>query len=312
MGRNWGDALRLAARQDGVLRRDQALAAGLTTWQVRHAVRRGLWSEVFPCVYRVAGAPWSRRQDLRAAALWAARGAAVSHGAAASLLGFERYADAAIELSVTRHLRAPPGIVVHQVGRLDAKDLTTVGGIPVTSATRTLLDLAATEPEDMVKAALDQALRRKWTTLDKLDVATERAGWRRGVALIRALVTEYRGGNGPTESELESRVRELLEQAGLVDVERQRRVVIGGRVRRLDFRVTGTPVLIEADGYAWHSTPEDFERDRARDNALIARGYRVLRWTWAAVRDQPDVLLVQLLETLRRCAFPAPALCLAP
>lgn len=105
-----------------------------------------------------------------------------------------------------------------------------------------------------------------------------------------------------TGSELEARVRELLEQAGLAQVERQRRVVIAGRVRRLDFRVAGTQVIIEADGYAWHSTPEDFERDRARDNALIARGFRVLRWTWAAVRDGPDVLLMQLHETLRRCA----------
>lgn len=302
MGGKWGDALRLAARQDGVVRRDQALGTGLTTWQVRHALRCGLWTEVFPGVFRVAGAPWSRRQDLRAAALWAARGAAVSHGAAASLLGFDRYPlHAPIELSVTRHLRAPEGVVLHLVGRLDARELTSVGGIPVTSPTRTILDLAATEPEAAVRAALDQALRRKWTSLDKLDVATERAGWRRGVAVVRALVTDYRGGNGPTESELEARVRELLEHAGLVEVERQRCVVIGGRVRRLDFRITGTPVVIEADGYAWHSTPGDFERDRARDNALIARGFRVLRWTWAAVREHPDVLLLQLHETLRRC-----------
>jgi very-short-patch-repair endonuclease len=224
----------------------------------------------------------------------------VSHAAAAALHGFDRYRPGPLELTVTRHLRPPRGVKLHRVESLSSKELATVQGICVTSPTRTLLDLAAVDTEPMVHAAVDQALRRKWTTLEKLDVATERAAGRRGVAFLRELVKRYRGGDGPSESELEARVRELLEDEGLPRPETQRVVKVGGRVRRIDFRFPGTRVLIEADGYAHHSSPDAFEKDRDRNNALIARGFVVLHWTWAMLRDQPEVLLAQLRATLGR------------
>jgi len=96
-------------------------------------------------------------------------------------------------------------------------------------------------------------------------------------------------------------VRELLDHAGFPRPETQRMIKVGGRVRRIDFRIPGTPILIEADGYAYHSSPEAFEKDRARNNSLIARGFVVLHWTWAGVRDHPEVLIAQLHATLAGC-----------
>ena len=67
---------------------------------------------------------------------------------------------------------------------------------------------------------------------------------------------------------------------------------------RLDFVFTAQRVIIEADGYAWHSDTKSFEADRARDNALTARGFRVLRWTWKALDERPDELIAELLLLL--------------
>lgn len=293
-------ALRLAARQYGVLRLDQARAAGMSEWQVRRRVACGAWEELFPTVYRVEGAPPTWRQQLKAASLWAEKSFAVSHRSAAALWGFDRYREGPVELSVTRHLRTYRPCVVHQVERLTQRDLASIDGLCVTSATRTLLDLAAIEPEAQVRAAVDQALRRKWTTLERLASALGEAGRRRGVAFLKDLVHAYLGGDGPTESELEARVQDLLEAQGFPRAVKQRPVFIGGRLRRLDFLVPGTRVVIEADGYAWHASPAQFEKDRARNNALTAQGYLVLHWTWAALRERPETLVAQLHALLGR------------
>ena len=291
-------AMRLAAHQQGVLRRDQALACGVGVWQLRGRVAHQRWVELFPEVYRVEGAPPTWRQRLTAASLWAARGFALSHHTAGRLHGFTRCRGEAVELTATRDLRFPAA-TVHRVQTLPVDELALVDGLRATSVTRTLLDLAAVDPERDVRACVDQALSRKWTSLDRLERALARVPHQRGVRFLRRLVDEYSGGEGPTESELEARVLELFEAAGLPRPHTQRRVMAGNRLRRLDFALPGTPLVIEADGYAHHSSPTAFEEDRARNNALTARGYRVLHWTWAAVNERPDQLVAQLCAAMR-------------
>lgn len=293
-------AWQLASRQQGVIRRDQAHDAGLTTRQINYRVMRGYWPAVCPGVYRVEGAPPTWKQHLKAAALWARTGFAISHQSAAALHGFPRYKPGPVELSLTRHARPPHDVSLHQVDALPPKDLTFIDGICCTSATRTLIDLALCESEQDVRASVDHALSRKLTSLDRLEAGLARAGQRAGLPFLKQLIHQYQGGDGPCESELESRVYELFDAAGLPRPERQHVVRAAGRVRRMDFRLPGTPVVIEADGYAHHASPIAFEKDRERLNALIARGFRVLHWTWTAIHEDPTGLVQQLLLTLHR------------
>lgn len=151
-----------------------------------------------------------------------------------------------------------------------------------------------------MRASVDQALRCKWTSVEELAELVERNRGHRGVELLRKLVNEFAGGAGPTESELETRVFEVVEAAGFPRPEKQCPVFAGGRLRRLDFRFPGTKVVIEADGYEHHSGIADFERDRARRNALSARGYIVLQRTWFALKERPEQLLQELLEVITR------------
>ncbi|MEW5740260.1 MAG: type IV toxin-antitoxin system AbiEi family antitoxin domain-containing protein [Myxococcota bacterium] len=289
--------LRVAGEQHGVVRRDQVLAEGLTRRQLQRRLDQERLVKTHPGVYRCEGAPQTWLQRLQATALWARRDYAFSHRTAAALWGLARFEEGCVELVLARNARPPPGVIVHRVRALPHHDVREARDFRVTSLKRTLLDLAEVAPSEDVRAALDQALARRRLALDDFAQALSRRTRRPGLAFLRELVGRYQGGEGPTESELEARVLELLEAAG-VRAECQRRVEVAGRLRRLDFRIPGTPVIIEADGYAFHAGLQSFEKDRERNNALIARGFRVLHWTWAAIHERPEELLRELHRTL--------------
>jgi very-short-patch-repair endonuclease len=125
-----------------------------------------------------------------------------------------------------------------------------------------------------------------------------RARRTRGCPRLRALVHRLEGGDGLTESELEDAVIEVLEMAELPMPEKQRTVIVGGRLRRVDFRFKDQFVIIEADSRAYHSDDKSFEDDRDRRNKLTAQGYVVLQWTWEAIHERPEELLVELCTLL--------------
>jgi very-short-patch-repair endonuclease len=47
----------------------------------------------------------------------------------------------------------------------------------------------------------------------------------------------------------------------------------------VDFLWREQRLVVEIDGYAYHSDRQAFERDRSRDATLAAHGYRVIRVT---------------------------------
>lgn len=91
-------------------------------------------------------------------------------------------------------------------------------------------------------------------------------------------------------------------------VEPQAPVPVGAHVYKVDYVIRGASTLIavELDGYAWHSGRDAFTYDRLRQNDLAAAGYRILRFSYAAIRDDT----VRCVEQLR--AFFADDAALAP
>jgi very-short-patch-repair endonuclease len=67
---------------------------------------------------------------------------------------------------------------------------------------------------------------------------------------------------------------------------------------RVDFAYVDARVAIEADGFRWHSTRQQFDRDRARHNSLTAMGWTVIHVTWEQLREQPDDLIHNIRATL--------------
>lgn len=157
-------------------------------------------------------------------------------------------------------------------------------GLRVTSPSRTVADLACEMPLDHAVAAADSALRLHLVTAALLtEVLTGRRGpdgrRRRQVAAL----LDPRAG-----SVLESLLRVLLVSSGVAAPVTQH--VIGADPReavRVDFAWPEQRLVVEADGFAFHSDREAYRTDRARMNELERLGWRVLRFTWEDVVGRP-------------------------
>lgn len=97
------------------------------------------------------------------------------------------------------------------------------------------------------------------------------------------------------ESGIETLVRLALRRHR---IRARSQVVIPG-VGRVDFLI-GDRLVVEADGYAWHSSREAFERDRERDRELVRRGYVVVRATYRQVFDDLDAVILAILDVVHR------------
>jgi hypothetical protein len=71
-----------------------------------------------------------------------------------------------MHVTTPRKLRSRPGITVHRA-TLHPQDITRRHGIPVTSAARTILDLAATDAE--LDGALNEAMLQRRVSLHSLN-----------------------------------------------------------------------------------------------------------------------------------------------
>ena len=57
--------------------------------------------------------------------------------------------------------------------------------------------------------------------------------------------------------------------------------------------------MVEVDGWGFHSSRQAFERDRRKDAALTAAGYRVVRITWTRLTTEPYSPAAQLGALLK-------------
>lgn len=296
---------RLVARQHGLLTLAQARSLGVSDRQLRRSPT-GTWVRVCTGVFRHTAYPRCWRQDLMAAVLMNGRGAVASHRAAAALHGMEGVHAGLLEVTVpgrnvTRRRSIPFRVDAHRTGSLAPRDVEVVDGIPVTTPTRTLLDLGAVVDAGSLELALESGLRRGRTSLRYLVRRLGEIGrrGRRGTASIRSLLARHAGA--PTESELETRFLQLLRRSGLPPGIGQFEVHHGGRlVARVDRAFPDKGVLVELDGYGHHGTPADHRRDLRRQNQLqlAMPGHVLLRFGWADVVATPALTLAQLSRAL--------------
>jgi very-short-patch-repair endonuclease len=171
-------------------------------------------------------------------------------------------------------------------------------GVPATTVARTLVDLAGVVAQDQLAKALDEAERQRVLDVPALDAVLKRTRTRRGPghkALREALAELAAGRIELTRSVLEDRFLALLDAHGL---RRPRMNQWLGDVE-VDALWSDERVVVELDGWAFHGTTRAFQRDRARANALVAAGYRVLRFTHDDVVRRPGVVAAGVAESLR-------------
>lgn len=75
--------------------------------------------------------------------------------------------------------------------------------------------------------------------------------------------------------------------------------VMGGKYR-LDFAIPEQRVAIELDGYEYHSSKDAFVNDRARQRALEAAGWRVIRFAGSEVHSNAAECVRQAAALVKR------------
>lgn len=292
----------LAETQHGVFSRAQALQTGLSVRTIERLVSSRTWESVHRGVYRLPGLRPTLHQKLMAACLAAGRSAVVSHRAAAALWMLDGVPPGQIEVTVDLPGRAArPGFTVFRTISLPRCDRAAVSGIPVTEVSRTLLDLGAVAKEAIVEQALDDALRRRLTSIPRLRWRLEELGrrGRPGVAILRTILAHRDPKTAIPESIFEARVIKLLQSLGLPPPVRQHEVRSGGRlIARIDLAYPEKMLAIECEGFRNHSSRVDWDRDLKRRNLLTRLGWRVVHLTWSDLQGNHQDLKALLAAFL--------------
>jgi very-short-patch-repair endonuclease len=276
---------RLANRQHGIVVRHQLLEIGLSASAIKRWLAAGHLHQLHRGVYAVGHALISQEGRWLAAVLACGPGAALSHGPAGQLLGIvarrERFA---LHVSVPGRSRSgPTGILTHSPRCLPGSDITTRNRIPVTTATRTVWDLATIFTPLRTRRAFEQA-ERLGLDRKRLRSLLEASPSRKGAGVIRELLAERALPLEATRTRLEEIVLETCRDHSLplpaVNVP-----LLGYEV---DFLWPDARFVVEVDG-GDHLNRAQRDKDNERDAELGRAGYLVRRYSWAALESRAAV-----------------------
>lgn len=275
----------------------QAWEAGFTRSDVRRMIRRGEWVALRRGVFVTAavlarvGDDRERRHVLEVAALLQALECdAVAAGASAALVwGLDLLVPPRMLTVVTDDPdavgRRGRDYLLRTSGLLSGHR-TKRDGVPVTTAARTVVDVARTTTFAEGVALADSALQRQLSTRGELAaLLADCARWP-GVSRARRVVAF---ADPRSESVLESLSRVAMHREGVPPPRTQVRIADA----RVDFLWDHVRVVGEADGLGKYepdgvrTTREIVRAEKRREERLADAGFEVVRWGWDDARNPP-------------------------
>jgi very-short-patch-repair endonuclease len=193
----------------------------------------------------------------------------------------------------TRYTVAPAAGFLFTRRRIPSELIREREGLRFTDPALTAIDLANFHCAD----SIDIALRTRSATLAGMHEALRLTRKRRGNFERLRLLLDSRENPWSAAERLSHR---LLRRARIMGWEGNWPIVIEGDQYFIDIAFKELKLAIEIDGRL-HETDEDlFESDRWRQNALVSAGWRVLRFTWAMLRDHPEAFVAAVRAEIRR------------
>ena len=286
-------AREVAEAQDGVVSRAQLLACEVPNARIGRWVRRGLLLRRHPGVYAFGHRAISARGRLIAALLYGGDGSALSHRTAGHCRTLIRSAPPAIHISVRLRRKNVPGVVVHVPREIVAG---MHDGLRVTTVGRTLMDMAPTTPDWELRKALAEADYRG--VLDAAELCAVLGRGHPGSARLRSAIERHMPELARTLSPLEDVFFLLCEREGIPLPEPN--AEIGSYM--VDALWEDRRLIVELDGVAAHSSPDQRRRDEVRAAHLRGLGYTLLRFTWHDVVRRPAATAEAVRSALRSAA----------
>jgi very-short-patch-repair endonuclease len=276
----------LVRRGGGLIsRRDHPALANTMAW----LVRQGKLVPVLPGIY--APPELARNVDVLMRAVSLRHTDAVVLGAAAARASF--WPDApvrTIDVAAATRLARRQGFTFSR-RHIPAELVVERAGLRYTAPALTAIDLATFECAD----AIDIALRTRAATLEGMNEAVRLTPNRAGNLQRLELLIDSR--NEPW-SAAERVAHRILRAAGLTGWKTNFPVFLEGRLYYIDIAFPHLKLAIEIDGRLHEEDEDLFESDRWRQNALVADGWRVLRFTWQMLQEHPEVVVAAILQAL--------------
>jgi very-short-patch-repair endonuclease len=288
----------MARRQHGVVGRQQLLAMGLGEDAIDYRLAIGRLHRLQDGVYAVGHRLVAKYGWWMAAVLASGPDAVLSHHSAAAMWGLRSYNERAVQVTVPTKSTSSKLVRRHHKA-LPLDEITVKEGIPVTTVPRTIFDLAATEPLDVVKAMLREAEFLELHDRLSLWDLVERYPGRRGIRKVKIALEALK--DEPTDerkSLFEERFVPFLRRHSLLRPRFNDWILVGDKRFQVDCLWPEQRQVVELDGWQGHKTRTAFREDRARDRKLRVAGYGVTRLTWNQLDDEPESVASDLRALL--------------
>lgn len=275
-----------ASRQHAIVDLPDLIALGMARSTVADWTRAGRLHRVHRGVYSVVPLPLLTLQGRWLAAVRACGpGAALSHGSAAQLHWLlDRGEEVGIHVSVPdRRKRAPRGVIVHRPVDLRPGDIDERYGIPVTSQTRTVWDVAETLPPKPAKRVFERARSKDRLNDRRIRELLAADPRHRGAGRIRELLVSSFVPLSVVKSWLEDLVVNVCSEHSLPMPE----VNASFLDYEIDFLWWEQRFAVEADG--GDHVGEQRDRDNARDLATGRAGILTRRYSARDMRREREV-----------------------
>ncbi|MBM6546980.1 DUF559 domain-containing protein [Janibacter sp. YIM B02568] len=192
-----------------------------------------------------------------------------------------------LERSDGSHGRRRPGVVV-RAGRSRRTKAAMEGWakpIPTVSVADACVQSGALHGPMTGLVAADAALRRELCSIEELHAAAERAKGHAGIGGIRAML---RRADGRHETPGETVTAGVLRGTGMA-FEPQVEIRTRAGTYFVDFLSEKLRLIVEFDGFEKYANVEDLVAEKIREDALRAKGYRIVRVIWRELFEEGAV-----------------------
>jgi predicted transcriptional regulator of viral defense system len=284
----------LATRQHGVVATWQLDGLGYSKSSVAKAAKVGRLHRIHRGVY-VVGQRRLSWEGRCMAAILASYPSVASHLSAAWLWGLLRSRPETVHITRRSRMSGRRPFVFHRAD-LARVDLTRRDGIPVTSLSRTILDVAVTSRPSTVKRHIQVADDLGLFDLREMQDLLDRTKGHKGQVKVRAALEIYEERPVFTRSSLERRFLELVREAGLPEPA-MNHFVAG---HELDAYWAAERFGVELDVYETHGSRLSFEEDRVRDDDFLHAGIETTRVTGRRLDREPGAVMESIRRHLAR------------
>jgi hypothetical protein len=293
----------LLQQQRSLITLDQLEEAGIGKHQRYRLVKQEVLRRGTPRVFSLAGVEDSYERRLLAAQMTPLIPSYVSHSGSAHLWDYFYLPELGIEICLVNDCPIEiRGIRVHRTTRLHQDDIAERRGIPCTSFERTLCDCTTRLSEFQLGRVLDDGLRRKVASLERLKDCAERleSGPGRHMSKVRSLLALRDPDYNPGGSNSELDVLDIVREFDLPEPTQQFEVKVKGKTYYLDYSWPQFHSYCEWYGLPWHIGASAVTRDSERITAMSGIGWRPIIFTEVSSRRS---VAEDILNTLRQGGF---------